>query len=84
METINTKVRKWGNSFGVVIPISVIQDKGIKENSDVSIIIEPNNRMTVGDLMKLSKKLDLPKKLKDMNTQKILNEVDRELWPKGE
>ncbi len=81
MEQIKTKVKKWGNSFGVIIPIEVVNRDGLKENSEVSVTIEPENRMTVGDLMKLSKKLGLTKKLKGINTQEVLDEIDKELWP---
>lgn len=78
MEQIKTKIRKWGNSFGIVIPKEIINDKGIKENSEVSVTIEPSDRMTVGDLMGLAKKFKLKRK---GNTQKILDEIDKELWP---
>lgn len=84
MEQIKTKVKRWGNSFGVIIPIEVINSKGLKDNSDVSITIESSNRMTVKDLMELSKKLGLSKKLKGINTQKALDEIDEELWPEEE
>lgn len=78
MEEIKTKVRKWGNSFGVIIPKEIINRKGIKENLDVSITIEPGDRMTVGDVLELAKKFKLKRKV---NTQKIFDEIDKELWP---
>lgn len=80
MEKIKTKVRKWGNSFGIVIPAGVVNKEGIRENSEVSVTIEPEDKMTVGDLMKLSRKLGLSEKLKNINTQKVLDEIDKELW----
>ncbi len=84
MEQIKTKIKKWGNSFGVVIPMEIVNNKGLKEDSDVSITIERNDTMNVDDLMRLSKKLGLAKKLRGINTQKILDEIDKELWPEDE
>lgn len=78
MEQIKTKLRRWGNSFGVVIPMEVINNKGIKENSEVSVTIESNDGMTVGEVIRLAKKFKLKRK---GDTQKILDEIDRELWP---
>ena len=81
MEQIKTKIKRWGNSFGVVIPMEIVNSKGLKENSDVSVTIEPNNTMTVGDVMDLARKFKLKRK---GDTQKILDEIDKELWPEDE
>ena len=78
MEQIKTKVKRWGNSFGVVIPMEIVTRRGLKENSDISVTIEPNNTMTAGDVMELARKFKLKRK---GNTQKILDEIDKELWP---
>ena len=78
---IKTKVKKWGNSLGVVIPIEIVNRKGLKENSEVSLTIEPRDRMTVGDVLGLAKKFKLKRK---GDTQKILDEIDKELWPEDE
>ena len=40
MESIKTKVRKWGNSFGVVIPKGVIKNKGLREGEEVFVSIQ--------------------------------------------
>ena len=81
MEQIKTKLKEWGNSFGVIIPIDVVNKQGLKENSEVSVMIEPSNRMTVGNVLDLAKKFKLKKK---GDTQKILDEIDEELWPGDE
>ena len=75
MEQIKTKIKKWGNSFGVVIPKEVINSKGIRENSDVSITIETEDKMTVGDVLNITGKLNLKRK---GDTQKILEKIDEE------
>jgi len=37
---IKTILRKWGNSYGVVIPKDVALKEGIKENDEVEVIIK--------------------------------------------
>lgn len=36
------KVQKWGNSHGVRIPISYLNDLGLKDNDNVDITLEAN------------------------------------------
>ena len=80
METIRTKVRKWGNSFGVVIPKDIIKDKGFREGEEISVSIQGKG-LTVGEVMEEAKRMGLRKKLKGIDTQKALDEIDRELEP---
>jgi antitoxin component of MazEF toxin-antitoxin module len=80
METIKTKVRRWGNSFGIVIPKEVIKNKGFKEGEEVLVDIRGKG-LTVGEIMEMSRKMGLPKRLRDVDTQKALDEIDRELEP---
>lgn len=81
MEKVNLKVRKWGNSFGVVLPKRVVDTQQLDEGTEITITIEPQNKMTVADVMKLGEQLGLDKKLKNVNTQKALDEIDNEFWP---
>jgi antitoxin component of MazEF toxin-antitoxin module len=81
MEHIVTQIKKWGNSLGVVIPKDVVNQKNLKENSQVFLTIESRDRMTVEDVLKLAKKFKLKRK---GNTQQILDEIDKELWPGDE
>ena len=50
----------------------------IKEGTEMTITIEVNNKMTVGDLMEFARKHPLPKLRRPI--QEIIEEVDRELW----
>ena len=81
MEQLNLRVRKWGNSFGIVLPRKIVNEEKIREGSEVSISLQTKRKTTVGDVMELSKKLGLNKKLKHIDTQKVLKEIDKELWP---
>ena len=61
MEKIKTIVKKWGNSFGIILPKKIVDTEKIKEGVEITVTIEPNHKMTVGDLMKFAKKNPLPK-----------------------
>lgn len=37
---VNVTVKKWGNSFGIVIPKEVVKELEIKENQQVEITID--------------------------------------------
>ena len=71
MIEVETKVRKWGRSFGVVIPKEKIKEEGIKENETITLLIGRKTNVlkeTFGTL-----------KFK-RTTQEILDESDREDW----
>lgn len=44
MSIVETKLRKWGNSFGVVIPIDVVEKEGMKEDQQIRIIVVKDSR----------------------------------------
>ncbi|MBU0906849.1 MAG: AbrB/MazE/SpoVT family DNA-binding domain-containing protein [Nanoarchaeota archaeon] len=81
MEKINVKVRKWGNSFGIILPKRVVDNQNLTEGIEIEVIIQPKKSTKVKDLIALSKKLGLNKKLKNTDTQKIHNQLNKELWP---
>lgn len=71
MLEVEAKVRKWGRSFGIVIPKDKIKEEGIKENETIKILIAKKTnvlRETFGTM-----KFKRP-------TQEILDESDREDW----
>jgi antitoxin component of MazEF toxin-antitoxin module len=39
MTEVTTRVRKWGNSYGIIIPIGVLKSKGIDEGEEIDAII---------------------------------------------
>ena len=41
-QTFKTIARKWGNSLGVVIPLSIIQKENLKENNEIVLKIVKN------------------------------------------
>lgn len=79
MIEIEARVKKWGNSFGVILPKKVIDREKIKEGVKVNITILPRNKMTVAKLLQLAKRNKLPRLKK--STNQLMREMDRELWP---
>lgn len=79
MEQVNTKVKKWGNSLGIILPKSLVDAENIKEGLEINIRIQPRNKMTVGDLFTFAKTTKLAKIKK--STDKIMREIDKQLWP---
>jgi antitoxin component of MazEF toxin-antitoxin module len=79
MKQIRAMVRKWGNSFGVILPKEIVDRESIREGIEINLIITPRNRTTVADLFELSKRKKLPKLKK--STKQIMREIDRQLWP---
>lgn len=77
MVSINTKVRKWGNSFGIVLPKKIVERDNIQEGLDITITIEPSNKTDVGDLFNLSKKNNFKSK---KHVERLIKDVDDELW----
>ncbi len=71
MLEVEAKVRKWGRSFGVVIPKDKVKEEGIKENETIKLLIAKKTNVlkeTFGTF-KFKK-----------STQEMLDEIDRESW----
>ena len=73
MIEVETKVRKWGRSFGVVIPKEKIKEEGIKENETITLLIGKKNNVLreVFGTFKFKK-----------STDRMMREIDKELWSK--
>ena len=72
MEKANVKVKKWGNSFGVILPAEIIRANNIKENTEIEIMINIKNKTKVKDVFGILK----GKLTRD--TEDLLREVDRD------
>ena len=84
MEKTLARVKKWGNSLGIVLPKSLVENQKLKEGVEIEVIIQPKRVTRVKDLFDLSKRLGLDKKLKKTDTQKLHKQMDKELWPEHE
>ena len=71
MIEVEAKVRKWGRSFGVVVPMDKIKKENFSENEEVNVLISKKKnpiKETFG-----TAKFKRPIK-------EILDEGDRESW----
>lgn len=69
MEEIKVKLRKWGNSLGVVIPQEILQSVNKSEGDEVTLLIRKEDNIT-----------DLFGKLKNwkINSQKFKDDIRKE------
>lgn len=78
---VEVKLKRWGNSFGVVLPMELVNERGLKE--DDKIVIE------VGKVANLSRIYGMIKgrkmtgqEMKDMVRRGWESESDRKRWKK--
>ncbi|MBU2616385.1 MAG: hypothetical protein KKB79_00170 [Nanoarchaeota archaeon] len=72
MMEIKTKLRKWGNSFGVVVPQKDIESSGIKEGEEIILLLRKENKEDV--LKEMFGTFKFKK-----STDKLMKEIDNEL-----
>jgi antitoxin MazE len=81
--TINSSIKKWGNSLAIRIPSSVVQDLALSENS--SVLITSNGVIATIQPQK-RKKVTLNELVAAITPDNIHNEVDwgrpvgKEIW----
>ena len=75
MVSLNVRLRKVGNSLGIVVPSEIVVAKGLREGENLNITIETDGKSTLGDMMKKAKKWNLKFR---RSTQEILDEIDED------
>ena len=75
MATVQGRIKKWGNSFAVVIPMEIIQRDKISENEIVNLIIRRRNSSKV-----LHETFGMGKGLLNKSGQQMKDELRRELY----
>ena len=70
MPLIKVKAKRWGNSLGLLIPSGIARKEHIRENQNLDVLILPKTKT-------LQKTFGMLKVWK-INTQKALDELDRE------
>ncbi len=75
MIEIRSKLRKWGNSFGIVVPQNALNGE-IKENDEITVLIttQNNNLENVFGMLK-NKKLDAQKIKDEIREEEAKNEL---------
>ena len=74
MTIVDTKVKRWGNSFGIIIPSETIVNKKIKENQNIKIIILEDSKKVLEETFG-----SLKNKLKK-SSQEMKDELKRDLY----
>ncbi|MCD4759726.1 hypothetical protein K8R33_02470 [archaeon] len=72
MIEIDSKLKKWGNSFGIIVPKDELINEGIKEGDSISVMVSKkkgivkelfgnlkNDRSTEKELKNINKELDI-------------------------
>ena len=72
METISTKVKKWGNSFGIILPADIVKCNKLKEGTNIEVRITAKNKTMARDIFGI-----LKGKLTRI-TDDLLKEVNRD------
>lgn len=75
MIELETKIRKWGNSFGIVVPFNKIKTENMQEGEEITAILikKKTNLRKLWGAHKFNK-----------STEQIMREIDKDLWPNGE
>ncbi|MEK6895149.1 MAG: hypothetical protein AABX48_01380 [Nanoarchaeota archaeon] len=73
MIEIKTRIRKWGNSLGIVVPLNSVKKENVKEGDKVSVFMKKEDkgnilRETFGT-MKFKR-----------TVEKMMREMDNELY----
>jgi len=75
MTVVETRLKKWGNSLGVIIPKEVIDNQSLKEEEEVSVIVVSKNSSKV-----LKETFGIGKGKIKKSGQQFKNEARRELY----
>lgn len=73
MTELTTKIRRWGNSYGIIIPADVLKEKDMKEGEEVDAILLKKKKRNV-----LQETFGTWKFKK--STEQMMKEMDKELY----
>jgi len=72
MAEVHARIKKWGNSFGVVLPKEVIDSEHLKENQEITFwIMKPVFAKDIFGLAKSKAR---------KTTAETLKEIRKEIW----
>lgn len=74
MAIIKSQIKKWGNSYGMVIPKETIRNENLKENQQVEVILLKDSRKVLKEMFGIAKD-----KLKK-SAQQLKDEIRKELY----
>ena len=74
MTTIQTRVRRWGNSLGVIIPSEAVASEKIRENDEIMVLLVKDSKRVLRETFGM-----LKGKIKK-SSQQIKDELRVELY----
>ncbi|GEM_PF-1166762 len=75
MVNITAKLKRVGNSLGIIVPSDVVDNNDLKEGEELFINIHVNEVSSVGQMLAEARKHKLNFK---RSTQEILDEIDKD------
>lgn len=72
---VKGKLKKWGNSFGVIIPKEIVENEKLKINQEIEFILVPDSKKV------LEETFGTLKRKGNKTTEQEMREMDRELYP---
>ena len=72
MIEVKTKLKRWGNSYGVVVPINSVEEEGAKEGDEVIILMRKKEKINILRETFGTHKFKKP-------VEKLMTEMDEEL-----
>ena len=75
MVNITTKLKRVGNSLGIIVPSDVVDSNKLKEGEELFVSIHINEVSSVGQMLIEARKHKLNFK---RSTQEILDKIDRD------
>ena len=73
MIEINTKLKRWGRSFGIIIPMDTVRENNLKENEELKLVLTKRENPFLENFGVLKGKMK-------KTTKHILDESDKEGW----
>ena len=67
------KIKRWGRSFGVIIPMEMIKESNLNENEIVNIVVQKKKNPFLENFGILKGKMK-------KTTKELLDESDKEGW----
>lgn len=74
MIEIKAKLRKWGNSLGIVVPMNNLQKENFKENDEVVLLITKEKENVLKETFGIHKFKKPIKKLMKETNKELYNE----------
>ena len=71
MIEVETKLKRWGRSFGIIIPMEKIREANLSENETLDVVVTKKKNPLKETFGKLKFK---------KSTKELLEESDREAW----